>query len=104
MARSTPLARSVRPVYRPRRRWRRALWQALVYLVVLSGAVVAAFPFFYELTTAFKAPPDVSAWPPVWIPWPLHPENFSLVADVVPLGDYIKNSVIIVSFVIAGTT
>ncbi|HZS89217.1 MAG TPA: carbohydrate ABC transporter permease [Chloroflexota bacterium] len=88
----------------PSPRWRRTLWQAVVYLIVVSGAAIAAFPFFWELTTAFKSPPEVSAWPPVWIPWPLHVENFSLVAGVVPLAQYLKNSVLVVGLVIVGTT
>jgi ABC-type glycerol-3-phosphate transport system permease component len=96
-------ARVSPPAWHRNRRVRTAVWKATVYLIVATGAVIVAFPFFWQVTTSLKSPSQVFAWPPEWIPWPLHPENYAEVAAVVPLWLYIKNSLTIVACVIVGT-
>jgi ABC-type glycerol-3-phosphate transport system permease component len=92
-----------RPAWYRNRRVRRAIWTVFVYLIIGTGAVVVAFPFFWQVTTSLKSPSQLYAWPPDWFPWPLHPENYAEVADAVTLWLYIKNSLTIVVSVIVGT-
>jgi multiple sugar transport system permease protein/sn-glycerol 3-phosphate transport system permease protein len=91
------------PAWYHSRRVRAVIWKAVVYLIVATGAVVVAFPFFWQVTTSLKSPTQLCAGPPEWIPWPLHPENYAEVASVVPLWLYVKNSLIIAVCVIVGT-
>jgi multiple sugar transport system permease protein/sn-glycerol 3-phosphate transport system permease protein len=92
-----------RPSWLRSRRFRSAVAKTIIFAVVVAGALIIAFPFFWQLSTSLKSPADVYKWPPVWIPWPLHPENYTEVADVVPLWTYLKNSLTIVTLVIIGT-
>ncbi|MBK9121506.1 MAG: carbohydrate ABC transporter permease [Chloroflexi bacterium] len=48
----------------------------VVYALLIFGAVVASFPFFWMLVTAFKTPEQVLAVPMRWIPDPITTENF----------------------------
>ncbi len=61
------------------------------------------FPFYWQITTSLKSPNQISQWPPTWFPWPLHFENYRELAEQVPLLNYLKNSVLIVSLVVIGT-
>lgn len=85
------------------RRSRARIAHVLIYLLIVGGALVVSFPFFWQLSTSLKSPADVFQWPPVWIPIPPHPENYLEVARVVPLFLYIRNSLFISGTVIVGT-
>lgn len=76
---------------------------AVCYVIVILGAVVVFFPFFWQLSTSLKAPRDVFRWPPVWFPIPPHFENYTEVATVVPIVRFVTNSLVIASLVIVGT-
>jgi ABC-type glycerol-3-phosphate transport system permease component len=89
--------------WRQSRKSRARLAYLLSYLVVVIGAVVVFFPFYWQISTSLKAPQDLFRWPPLWAPWPLHFENYAEVVYVVPLWDYIRNSLIICTAVIIGT-
>jgi ABC-type glycerol-3-phosphate transport system permease component len=91
------------PSARSNRRLRAMLNRAALHLVLVIGAVLVAFPFFWQLTTSLKTPADVFSWPPVWIPNPPHLENYLQVSEVVPLLRYLGNSLLVTGTVIAGT-
>ncbi len=80
--------------------WLRIL---LSYLVIVLGALIVLFPFFWQISTSLKAANDVFKWPPVWFPWPPHFENYAEVASIVPIGIYLRNSVLIALISILGT-
>ncbi|HEV2527528.1 MAG TPA: carbohydrate ABC transporter permease [Thermomicrobiales bacterium] len=96
-------------VTRPRvSRWRtrasgdaRARAVALILLIV--GAVIIMVPFFWMLSTALKDPSQVYAYPPVWIPDPIRPQNFRDAAELVPIWVFARNSATIIFFVMIGT-
>lgn len=75
----------------------------IALLVIAAGAIVVAFPFFWQLSTSLKSPGQVYKWPPVWLPWPLHWDNYAELARVVPLLTYLRNSLLVVSLVVLGT-
>lgn len=85
------------------RRAQERLIQALTYGIIMLGAVIVFFPFFWQVTTSLKAPADLFTWPPKWIPNPPQFGNYAEVARVVPLERYIRNSLYICIPVIIGT-
>ncbi|MBN2220177.1 MAG: ABC transporter permease subunit [Kosmotogaceae bacterium] len=38
----------------------------LLYVVIIGGAFLMLIPFAWMVATSFKAPSEVSSWPPVW--------------------------------------
>jgi multiple sugar transport system permease protein len=90
------------------RRWRtrrsgdsRARLLTLVLLCL--GTVLIMVPFYWMLSTAFKDPSQVYAYPPQWIPNPVRYQNFADAASLVPLWTFARNSAVIVIGVMAGT-
>ena len=80
-----------------RRRMRKAGWNVLGLFVL----VVMAFPVYWMVATAFKPGQDVLSYTPQWIP--LHPtlDNFSEAIHRPHFWDSVKNSLIIVTVVVA---
>ncbi len=85
------------------RRARTRLAKVVAYAIIVLGAVVVFFPFFWQVSTSLKSPADIFRWPPLWFPLPPHPENYLEVASVVPLALYARNSLFISSLGILGT-
>ncbi len=48
----------------------------VVSIILGLGAVTMIVPIFWMISTSFKSPTEVFAIPPVWIPSPLHLENY----------------------------
>jgi len=46
------------------------------YVLLTVGAISMILPIIWMLSTSFKSPTEVFAVPPVWIPNPLHLENY----------------------------
>jgi multiple sugar transport system permease protein len=65
------------------------------YLLLGLGAVVMVAPLVWMLSTAFKAPGNVIAYPPEWLPIPFSVEHFQQVWTTVPFGRYLLNSLAI---------
>jgi len=84
-------------------RKRRRTKNFVVLTIIILGALPMLFPFYWQITTSLKSPNQISQWPPTWFPWPLHFENYRELAEQVPLLNYLKNSVLIVSLVVIGT-
>jgi N,N'-diacetylchitobiose transport system permease protein len=80
-----------------RRRVRKAGWNLLGLFVL----VVMAFPVYWMIATAFKPGQSVLSYTPEWIP--LHPtlDNFSEAINRPHFWDSVKNSLIIVTVVVA---
>ena len=87
-------AAEVATVVGTRRSWRGS---ALIYTVVVGGAVVVAFPFLWMLLTAFKNVQESNAYPPAILPEAWRWENFRDAWSAPPstLGRYLLNSAII---------
>ena len=51
--------------WRQSRRARTRLAHALAYTIVIIGAIVVFFPFYWQISTSLKAPEDLFRWPPV---------------------------------------
>jgi N,N'-diacetylchitobiose transport system permease protein len=92
----TPVAPVVtRP--RTRKRLHKAGWNALALVVLL----VMVFPVYWMVSTAFKPGHDILSYTPQWVP--LHPtlSNFTDAVHQPFFWDAVKNSLIVVSVVVA---
>jgi ABC-type glycerol-3-phosphate transport system permease component len=58
----------VAATYFSSRRRRRAILQVFLVLIAIVAGATFLFPFFWTVTSSFKTPAEVSAFPPVWIP------------------------------------
>jgi ABC-type glycerol-3-phosphate transport system permease component len=70
-------------------------WQHLtIHLILLMGAVVMMFPIVWMISTSLKAPSQVKAIPPIWIPNPLVWENYYNAVTIFPVSflTFIYNS------------
>ena len=82
---SRPLSRLPRPV------------MAAVYLVLIVGALVMLFPFFWMVTTSLKDLTEINRIPPTLLPQSWHPENYATAWNKPEstFGRYFLNSAII---------
>ncbi|MGH2560073.1 MAG: carbohydrate ABC transporter permease [Thermomicrobiales bacterium] len=71
-------------------------WMLLI-VALLAGALINVVPFLWMLSTSLKAPSEVFAYPPTWIPSPFAWNNFSKAIDTV------SGRVFLNSFIFAGS-
>lgn len=88
------------PTRRPARRGggkgRKRAAVALRYALMLFVLVITVGPFLWQLSTSLKgAGENLFASPPDLIPNSPTLENYAAVADVVPLGGYLRNSLVV---------
>ena len=67
----------------------------LAHALLLAGAFLMLIPLLWTLSTSFKAPGTEFSLPVRWIPETWHPENYSEVARLVPLGRWFFNSLVV---------
>ncbi len=94
-ARSAPSAASAAQ----RRPWTST---AALYVVLVGGALVVAFPFLWMVLTSFKSVQESTAYPPSILPQVWRWENYGAAWSTPPstLGRYLLNSTVIA---VAGT-
>ncbi len=82
---SRPMSRLPRPI------------MAAVYLVLIVGALVMLFPFFWMVSTSFKDLTEINRIPPTLLPQTWHPENYVAAWNKPEstFGRYFLNSAII---------
>lgn len=66
------------------------------YTILIAISIVVLIPLFWMISTALKSNADIYAWPPEWIPSPLHWENFVDAWNAMPFNTYLVNSLFIV--------
>lgn len=70
--------------------------QFLVYLILIIGAFIMIFPFYWMITSALKTSEEYFAFPPVWVPSNIFNfSNFVTAFQKAPLMNYFKNSTIV---------
>ena len=80
-----------------RKRVRRAAWNA----VGLAVFVVAVFPVFWMVSTAFKPDPEIVSFTPAWFSTDPTLQHFRDAIDRPFFWDAVKNSLVIVAAVVA---
>lgn len=81
----------------------RVLTRVILYLAVLTGAIIFSMPFIWMLSTAVKSPGQVFVYPPQWIPHPWVFSNFTKPWTEVPFATFYRNTFTIAVFTIIGT-
>lgn len=56
---------------------RRQSTRTLVYVVLIAGALISVFPFYWMITTSLKTNQEVFLYPPTWIPDPFAWSNYT---------------------------
>lgn len=69
--------------------------QGVVTLLLIVGAVIYAFPFFWMVSTSLKIPENIYLDPPQWFPDPVAWTNYVDIFDVGPVWSWIHNSTLI---------
>ena len=69
--------------------------QGVVTLLLIVGAVIYAFPFFWMVSTSLKIPENIYLDPPQWFPDPVAWTNYVDIFDVGPVWSWIYNSTLI---------
>jgi multiple sugar transport system permease protein len=74
---------------------------ALLYLLLVAGALTMIVPFLWMVSTGLKAPGSVLTIPPQLYPPEPTLDSFRRVMDVVPLGRMFLNSVFVTTVTVA---
>ncbi len=92
-----------RAVYRPSR-WRRKTTKSTISYAAIAVVVAAfMFPFVVMLATSFKPPTEIFTLPPRLLPDEWVFDNYALALEVMPIGRYFLNTMIIAVFAVIGT-
>lgn len=68
----------------------------LIYFILIIGAIIMIFPFYWMITGALKTSEEYYAFPPVWFPSnPFNLSNFVTAFQKAPLMNYFKNSTVV---------
>lgn len=74
----------------------------MFHLLMICITSTMLIPFIWMILSSFKAQYDIMKIPPVWIPNPIHWENYINIFKEQPLGLFILNSVKITFSVVIG--
>ena len=75
---------------------------APLHLALLAGAALALLPFFWMVSTSLKTQAEVYTYPPIWLPFPPHLENYVDALSFRPFGLFFRNTLAIAIAVIIG--
>lgn len=78
------------------------LYKFLIYCLLVFGAIFALLPLYWLVRSSFMDMVQIFEMPPIWIPDPIHWENYTQAMTVIPFGQYFFNSTLIVVGVILG--
>lgn len=71
--------------------------KALLYVVLITGALFMLVPMVWTLSTSLKTLDQINRWPPEWIPEPIAWGNYTEALQVLPFGRYFLNTMILVA-------
>lgn len=69
--------------------------QIPLYALLIGLSSIFAIPFLWTLSTSMKDNQDVFAFPPKWIPSPIHWENFPKAWTALPFTSWVLNTLLI---------
>lgn len=67
----------------------------IIYILLVTGAMIMIFPFFWMFSSAFKTAAETASFPPTWIPSTFKLDNFIKALGYAPFGKYFVNSLIV---------
>jgi len=74
---------------------RSAITRTVIHVLLLAGALVMVFPFYWMLATSLKSNAESVAFPPTFFPTELHPENYPNALAAAPFGRYFFNTALV---------
>ena len=77
--------------------------RTLIYLLVISGAVVSMLPFFWTLSSSGKTPQEIYTYPPTF--WPANPQfwaNYAEIWQIVPFARWFLNTAFVTAVSLIG--
>jgi ABC-type glycerol-3-phosphate transport system permease component len=77
--------------------------RAAIYVSLVLGASVGLLPLFWMLMSSFKTHYEETAVPPVWFPAHFDLHNYVTLFGLLPFGQFIVNSLVIVAANLVGT-
>lgn len=78
------------------------LKSALLWLLMLAGALLMALPFWVMVVTSLVRPDEVFQMPPRFWPEALHWDNYERLFGLAPMGVYFWNSVLVATVTTVG--
>jgi multiple sugar transport system permease protein len=75
--------------------------RALIWLLVVAGALTMVLPFLWMVSTSLKTDAQAFLWPPKILPWPPQWQNYRDAWQIAPFGRFFFNSAV-VSFSVMG--
>jgi multiple sugar transport system permease protein len=76
------------------RKWfRNFRLKTILIVIVIPGAILFLAPFFWMVSTSLKDPKMVFLMPPVWIPNPIHWDNYYRAMTRLPFEHYAFNTI-----------
>lgn len=81
---------------------RKIIFQILTYVPVILVAVILTIPFIWAISTSLKGGGTIYAYPPKWIPTPVHWENYLQVFIIAPFAKFFENTFIVVGMATMG--
>jgi ABC-type glycerol-3-phosphate transport system permease component len=79
-------------------------WRTLIYALLIIGAVVSMFPFFWTVVSSGKAVNELYRYPPTF--WPDNPQfvaNYTEILTRFPFGRWFANSFYVTFMALLGT-
>jgi len=77
--------------------------RVIVYVAVIVGAFAFALPFLWMVRTSVMSPAQVSRFPPEWIPEAWYWSNWARPFEVLDVGRYFRNTIVITVITLQGT-
>ncbi len=74
-----------------------------LYVMVITGAIVFAIPFYWMIRTAVMPAWQIYIFPPEWTPAEIHLQHFSTPFSVFPFARWFSNSAIVALLTVVGT-
>lgn len=81
----------------------RISWSRIAtHVVLLLGAAMMVFPFYWMLSTSLKSNQEALQSPPTFLPTSLHPENYASALAAAPFGRYFLNTSFVATCQVVG--
>jgi ABC-type glycerol-3-phosphate transport system permease component len=81
----------------------RSTRRALLYLIMIAGALVLLFPLYWLISTSLKPTDEINVFPPIWVPSRLVWQNYVNLFQTVPFWTYLENSLFVTLTSVVGT-
>ena len=78
------------------------LERALIWIVLIVGALVMIAPFLWLVSTSLKEQRQIFLYPPQWIPDPVRWQNYPEALTALPFGRYTLNTLLITALTMVG--